>query len=162
MNIVNKFIAKQANLQSTDQNFDTALTYACAQLADDSNYRPIALALIKAGARVNHQNELLQTALHLACTHDFEVTKELIAAGAALNIADQSLQTPLFKVVAAMSNSSNLAGVPQRDSLLLPQLLYRKIAMLIDKTNLKGYSARNFAQETHITWAQLPSIKGYL
>ncbi|CAN5211583.1 hypothetical protein BH09DEP1_BH09DEP1_3120 [soil metagenome] len=156
IDVLKLFIEKNANLECTDSNFDTPLTYACSNFSPNINSLQIIMVLMQGGAKVHHQNEHRQTALHLICTKDLFIAEQLIAAGANINSLDRFKQTPLVKVVLAMSDSNNSTRLPQL--IATANLLLSKGADP-DHTNKKGYSARSAAQETNITWIDFPPIK---
>lgn len=93
--------------EMNEKNFDgwTALMIACLNYNTYSSQDTVK-ELIKNGANLNIKNNLYCTVLNLICTyHDdiknnyLPVIKQLISAGADINIKDLYSNTPLIKLV---------------------------------------------------------------
>lgn len=154
ISIIKKFIAKKVNLERTDSEFNSALTYACTHYCGSSE---IIMLLLCAGAKVNHRNIKRESALSIMCIKNLYITEQLIAAKADVNNCDRFGITPLTKVMLALTDSTNTSRIAQ---LIATATLLLAHGADPDHFARKGYSARTAAQEAQITLINFPSKKG--
>ena len=91
--VVDYLISKEADLNSVDNENNSALIFACKE-----RYLPIVKSLIKAGADKDIQNTYGETGLIIAAAGGYEsIVNELINAGANLNIKDKRGLTAIVR-----------------------------------------------------------------
>lgn len=91
--VVDYLISKRADLDSVDNENNSALIFACK-----GGYLPIVKSLIKAGADKDIQNTYGDTGLIIAAAGGYEsIVNELINAGANLNIKDKRGLTAIVR-----------------------------------------------------------------
>lgn len=154
VSIIKKFIEKKVDLERTDSEFNSALTYACTHYCDSSE---IIMLLLRAGANINHRNLKKENALSIMCIKDLYVTEQLIAAKIDVNNCDRFGLTPLTKVILALTDPAN---APQAAQLIATATVLLAHGADPDHFTRKGYSARTAAQDAQITLIDFPSKKG--
>lgn len=94
---VKECLANGANIESIDENGNTAFMWACFgdYFREESNYLSVAKFLFENGANINASNGS-STALHVAIQEDNrEIAKFLIDNGIKLEVRDYEGKTPL-------------------------------------------------------------------
>ncbi|KAI1325405.1 ankyrin repeat-containing domain protein [Xylariaceae sp. FL0255] len=96
IDIIKMLLSKNARLEDTDSEGDTALTCTCWKAGPER--LAMAKILLEHGANVNHTNERGNTLLHIAASrNDVEMVKlALQQEGVELNLVNQYSRTPLF------------------------------------------------------------------
>jgi len=105
ISIIKLFIDNKFNIDITNINNNTALGWAV-----QCNHTDILLLLLKAGANVNHQNDIGLTALHTSIQHkDIILIDILLDAGADMSIKDINGNTAyMFAKEMIYSSSSSI------------------------------------------------------